>query len=144
MMDNGRCWLRLYECEGTFSMCVLSSQQSLKLNHHHHHIKEQGDWSEMYVCTYVRRCRLLLKEIEMHLHGETVKDSDLVVCTRTDKRSSSVIMPAVSGWVSASLPLLLGKRLLLFWDPPACSQPAAVPSIHQTNNKKKEKACYLA
>ena len=75
-----------------------------------------------------------------YLHGETVKDRQRFGCEQITRRD----MPAVSGWVSASLPLLLGKRLLLFWDPPACSQPAAVPSIHQTNNKKKEKACYLA
>jgi hypothetical protein len=51
----------------------------------------------------------------MYLHGETVKDrqtdSDLVVSIAhgREKKSSLVIMPAVSGWVSASLPLLPGK-----------------------------------
>jgi hypothetical protein len=72
---------------------------------------------EMYVCMYVWRCRLLLKEIVTYLHGETVTDRQRYGCeqiTRRDKQSSLLIMPAVSGWVSTSHPLLPGKRLLQF------------------------------
>jgi hypothetical protein len=89
-----------------------------------------------------KRIGRLVRDASAILHGEKVKDSAiyLVLSTRRDKRSSSVIMPAVSGWDSASLPLLLGKRLLcIFWDPRRLkSQPAAVQFHQIKQNKNKE------
>jgi hypothetical protein len=90
--------------------CACSATE---LNHHlHHHIKRTG--------RLVRGWRCISAWRDGRSKTDRQTDSDLLFSCehrkRTDGQTNNPAwwscMPAVSGWVSASLPLLLRKRLL--------------------------------